>query len=314
MPAPLIAAAAANPGITSSLITAGSSLLGGLLGGKGKTKTQWDFEERRYHEKNRYKWLRKGAQNAGFNPLAVLGAAGGSAGNAQASATDFDQGSQIASAMVGAVSDYFANEQRRRLVDAQIDLIEAERVALEGQQKEGRGNIGAGQVSGVSGAAGAHASRHVPNAPQAVTGPEVMDVIPHATAFGANITEAAAADEAIRYRAKEEGMKGAYNAWRFPSYLPATAHIEELHGDLGGAIYGIATAPAVFGNTVGSLLAEQNEKRGTGYTFKSGGKTYKLDGGTTWLEDQQAFEEGNLWYDFFNEPMAGPGNKIPVSP
>lgn len=63
---------------TVPLIKAGASILGGLLGGKSKGPS---LEQQRISmqitEQERFKWLRDGAQAAGFNPLTVLGATGG---------------------------------------------------------------------------------------------------------------------------------------------------------------------------------------------------------------------------------------------
>lgn len=74
-------------------IMGGSTLASGLLG--KKQKTQWDFEERRYLEKNRFKWLVRGAKRAGFNPLTVLGATGGQMGGGPTS-TSSPMGMRVA--------------------------------------------------------------------------------------------------------------------------------------------------------------------------------------------------------------------------
>lgn len=76
-----------DPVITSALISGGSSLLGGLFGRKDKPKNDWDFPNREKLETERYKWLVKGAQKAGFNPLTVLGVAGQTAGMGQPTST-----------------------------------------------------------------------------------------------------------------------------------------------------------------------------------------------------------------------------------
>jgi len=70
-----------DPILGAALIGGGSQLLGGLLG-KGK-KVEWDFQEKERMENERFKWLVKGAQNAGFNPLSVLRSTGGQSGNYQ---------------------------------------------------------------------------------------------------------------------------------------------------------------------------------------------------------------------------------------
>lgn len=76
----------------AAAIAGGSQLLGGLLS-KGK-KPQWDFQEKERMENERFKWLVKGAKNAGFNPLTVLRATGGQSGNYQT--TDSPLGSRAA--------------------------------------------------------------------------------------------------------------------------------------------------------------------------------------------------------------------------
>jgi len=70
-----------DPVTAAALISGGSQLLGGVLG-KGK-KPQWDFKEKERMENERFKWLVKGAKNAGFNPLTVLRSTGGQSGNYQ---------------------------------------------------------------------------------------------------------------------------------------------------------------------------------------------------------------------------------------
>lgn len=78
-----------NPVVTTGLIKAGTSLLGGLFGRKDKGPTmqqqldfqRWQLDQERASnaawEKERYTHLRDGALAAGFNPLTVLGATGG---------------------------------------------------------------------------------------------------------------------------------------------------------------------------------------------------------------------------------------------
>jgi len=68
-----------DPVTQSALIAGGSQLLGGLF--QKPKKVQWDFQERERLENERYKWLVKGAQKAGFNPLTVLRSTGGQMAN-----------------------------------------------------------------------------------------------------------------------------------------------------------------------------------------------------------------------------------------
>jgi len=63
----------------AAAIAGGSQLLGGLF--QKPKKVQWDFQERERLENDRYKWLVKGAQDAGFNPLTVLRSTGGQMAN-----------------------------------------------------------------------------------------------------------------------------------------------------------------------------------------------------------------------------------------
>ena len=63
----------------AAAIAGGSQLLGGLL--QKPKKVQWDFQERERLENERFKWLVKGAQKAGFNPLTVLRSSGGQMAN-----------------------------------------------------------------------------------------------------------------------------------------------------------------------------------------------------------------------------------------
>ena len=69
-----------DPIVTSALISGGSSLLGGLLGKDKGPSARAQRNDMKKIEEARYKWLVKGAQRAGFNPLTVLGAAGQTAG------------------------------------------------------------------------------------------------------------------------------------------------------------------------------------------------------------------------------------------
>jgi len=62
----------------TSLLKVGGSLLGGLLGRKKKGPS-WEQQvaQKQQLEEQRFTWLRKGAEAAGFNPLSVLNATGG---------------------------------------------------------------------------------------------------------------------------------------------------------------------------------------------------------------------------------------------
>jgi len=63
--------------LTPALISAGSSLLGGLFGRKKGPSIAEQRENLRQTELQRFSWLRDGARKAGFNPLTVLRATGG---------------------------------------------------------------------------------------------------------------------------------------------------------------------------------------------------------------------------------------------
>lgn len=135
MPLPLVSAAAANPAVTGA-IASGLASVGGSLLSRKKQKTEWDFEERRYLEKNRFKWLRRGAQRAGFNPLTVLGATGGQMAGVNPTVTDSPLGfaAIAAKALADAGASYLsfdpvAYEQANRnleLTQSMIDLNRSE--------------------------------------------------------------------------------------------------------------------------------------------------------------------------------------------
>lgn len=92
----------------AAAITAGATVASGLLG-RRKTKTQWDFEERSRLEKDRFKWLVKGAQKAGFNPLTVLNATGGGMGGGPvATSTPFAARQAVADAIAAGANAYLA--------------------------------------------------------------------------------------------------------------------------------------------------------------------------------------------------------------
>jgi len=101
----------------------GSSLVSGILG-RSKSQTSQSVN---------LKKMVKDAQAAGFNPLTVLQATGGSGWGSQASASDLDFGSMAAAAAVQGVSDYWSQQQQRDLMDAQIDLTQAETQSIRGQ-------------------------------------------------------------------------------------------------------------------------------------------------------------------------------------
>lgn len=135
MALPLVAAIAANPA-ASGAIASGLASIGGSLLGRKKQKTEWDFEERRYLEKNRFKWLRRGAKRAGFNPLTVLGATGGQMAGVNPTVTDAPLGfaTIAAKALADAGASYLsfdpiAYEQSQRnleLTNSMIDLNRSE--------------------------------------------------------------------------------------------------------------------------------------------------------------------------------------------
>jgi len=66
-----------DPATTAALIQGGSSLVGGLLGKDKGPSLRKQRNNMKKIEEDRYKWLVKGAQRAGFNPLTVLRSTGG---------------------------------------------------------------------------------------------------------------------------------------------------------------------------------------------------------------------------------------------
>lgn len=118
----------------AAAIAGGAQLASGLLG-KGKTKTQWDFAERSRLEKDRFKWLVRGAKRAGFNPLTVLGATGGQMGGGPvATASPFTARQAVGDAIAAATNAYLSTDPiaqetaklENQLLRKQIDQYENE--------------------------------------------------------------------------------------------------------------------------------------------------------------------------------------------
>lgn len=119
----------ANPAVAPALISGASSLVGGLLG-RNKEKPPSSGDQRRHArklEKGRYKWLRRGAKKAGFNPLTVLGAAGQSSGQGQLDYTPSPLGwkAALGDAISAAGQTY-----------ASIDPVAVEGAKLDNQLKQ----------------------------------------------------------------------------------------------------------------------------------------------------------------------------------
>jgi len=94
------AAIAANPAVQQAAIGFGTKILGGVFGKVfGGKKKKADFTDQARLEQNRYKWLVKGAQNAGFNPLTVLRSTGGSMGQVPDRAPGLSGGDILAAAV-----------------------------------------------------------------------------------------------------------------------------------------------------------------------------------------------------------------------
>lgn len=261
----------------TGLLKVGASLLGGLLGRKKKGPS-WaeQVDQKRQLEQQRFMWLRQGAENAGFNPLSVLNATGGGmAVNPQVSSplsTRAIVGDAIRE-LGGSLGDPMDRERD------QLDLdLAKEELELVRQQRE---RLSTGE--------------RIYNSPVKYSEPEfspdVTDTLVGATAFGDNVSVSDARDEALQARKKDEGLKNAYR-WRLPSYLPSAEHIEGIHGDVGGAIYGLATLPAALGSSIARPLAEAKE-RSTGYSFKSGGQLYKMYEPPEVKRRNQ--NKGNMW-------------------
>lgn len=73
----------------AAAINAGGKLLGGLLGSDKGFSVADQRKATKRLEKNRYQWLVKGAQKAGFNPLTVLRSTGGNMMQADAPVSPF---------------------------------------------------------------------------------------------------------------------------------------------------------------------------------------------------------------------------------
>lgn len=107
-------------------------VLGAVAGSLGSSLLSKSRSSQTSQESLDLNKLVKDAQAAGFNPLTVLQATGGRGfgGTSQASSSDFDVGSMAAGAALSGIGDYFANDQQRRLAEAEIDLTEARAASL----------------------------------------------------------------------------------------------------------------------------------------------------------------------------------------
>lgn len=105
-------------GWLSAVIGGASSILGGAVDNifaKKAAKKQYkydklamqeQFELNKQTELERWSWLVEGAQNAGFNPLTVLGASGGAMGNAPTAPRKIAPLSNIGNAIAQAGSEF----------------------------------------------------------------------------------------------------------------------------------------------------------------------------------------------------------------
>lgn len=110
-----------DPLVTSSLISAGGSLLGGMLGGSGSKKlSQTDYHDAAYHT---IAGKVKAATNFGLHPLFALGAS--TPGPAQIIPGQ-DKWGSAAKGAAQAIADAFAQKKQNEVADAQTDLLKAQ--------------------------------------------------------------------------------------------------------------------------------------------------------------------------------------------
>ena len=195
---------------------------------------QRQYDRGRVQEKERFSWLVKGAQNAGFNPLTVLGGTGGAMGNPIASmaapaagqtantkiAPLSNVGNTIASAgeqFAAYLPDPIAQQTQRlsnQLLAKQIAQIDRE-------------NLRFGQPVTKSTQSNARVSGNT---------------WPVTTQFGP-IAQSAIGEETQEQRAREEGSKNMYSGFKWPGFLPTGQTVEDWGGDLAGNAYSVGAVP-----------------------------------------------------------------------
>lgn len=179
-------------------------------------------------EKNRYDWLRQGAEKAGFNPASVLGAAGGGA-IAQASplqmASPMNTGAVIADAIYNfadAMDPVRAETERlnNELLQAEINSVKARNQvaasplggvpAVQTTQSPVTTNLSLRRTGSAFGFPGKPSTART-----ALNGPVPFDAV---------------AQGAVDQRVADEGIKNAYGVGG-PSWWPTTGYMEEWTGD-----------------------------------------------------------------------------------
>jgi len=260
-----------DPIVGGALIKGASSLLGGLLNKGPSLSDQLKLMQRT--EEKKYKWIVEGAQRAGFNPLTALQAGGGRMTQGQVGSGDLDFGAMAAQAVATGLGDYWQESRNQELEQAQLDLIKAQTESLKTPMGYQAPQASFNRVSDVSGdAAGTNAAGQA----------NLMGPSAGRTTFGDAVPIAAVRDEAVEYRAKEEGAKGSYGLLKFPSYIPTGETVETWFGDGGPMtwLYQGAVAPIFVGDNIGRGLAAGVEATGNrgnkNPKFNMGGKTYQM--------------------------------------
>lgn len=225
----------------------GGSLINKVLG-SGEQKTE---------ETRDLKKMVKDAKDAGFNPLTVLNATGGQGWGAQVSSTDLDFGTMAAGAALQGIGDYWAQQQNRELMDAQIDLAKAQAASLTGAAQVGPfgSAVRTVQSAGRSGGIAETAPRTWPVGATTTYSGKAQ------TAFGFPLDTDAVVDESDKFRTKEEGSKNAYSYLGLPDWWPTGETIETIFGDseIVSTLYGVATLPIAAGETGRRLGKARNQ-------------------------------------------------------
>lgn len=234
-----------------ALIAGGSSLLGGLSQNKAAKKQaklqhkydlakmaqQYEYDKEtearqqqiiQNTEEGRFKWLVKGAQDAGFNPLTVLGATGGAMGSSPTAA-----GMQAAArtAPLSNIGNTIA-QAGNQFAALMPDPIKQETQRLENQ-------LLTKQIAQIDREALRYGQ---PRTVQSNSPTKSRTSYPVTTQFGP-VAPSDVIDEAQSQRAKEQGSKNTYSQWKFPDWLPTTQTIEDWYGDGAGFLYGSLMAP-----------------------------------------------------------------------
>ena len=198
-----------------------AGLAAGLLG-KNKQKKEWDFREQQKLEENRYKWMVKGAQNAGFNPSSVLGAVGGNFAN---------QGPTQSSPMnnlarVGNVLMDFADvidPVRAETERLNNEILNEELIQIRRQNENPFGGVP--RVRSTQSAVKNDATT------QAQTDAATEYLGTYQTGLGGTLSPGQLVEDVNVTAGNEQAMKPIYPEITGPSWWPTADYIEQIFGD-----------------------------------------------------------------------------------